>query len=88
MTEENRADIIRDRLQRAFNPTHLDVINESDQHLGHAGHQGGNRHFAIVIAAPCFEGVQRLEAHRQIYALFTDMIPDKIHAFKIKIVQR
>ena len=81
-----RSQMIYARLQAAFSPSHLEVMDESDQHIGHAGHQGGGRHFAIVIAADCFKASSRVEAHRQIYALFSDMIPGKIHALKIKII--
>jgi BolA family transcriptional regulator, general stress-responsive regulator len=82
----NRAAIIHARLQQAFSPTQLEVMDESDQHIGHAGHQGGGRHFAIVIASQHFAKMSRVEAHRQIYALFADMMPEEIHALRIKIV--
>lgn len=84
--QEDRVTIIRQRLQDAFFPTHLEVIDESDQHIGHAGHQDGGRHFAVIIAAPTLTGISRIEAHRRIYALFTDLIPEKIHALKIKVL--
>lgn len=82
----NRSELIYSRLQQAFSPTHLEVIDESDQHIGHAGHQGGGRHFAVIIAADTLHGLSRVEAHRKIYDLFTDMMPEQIHALKIKIV--
>jgi len=85
MILQNRADIIRNRLQQTFSPTHLEVTDESDQHIGHAGHQGGGRHFSVVIASDCFNGLRRIEAHRRIYDLFIDMIPNQIHALRIKI---
>ena len=87
MTKHNRLEIIKLRLQEAFSPTHLEVKDESDQHVGHAGHQGGGRHFAIVISTAEFAELTRIEAHRRIYALFNDMMPDQIHALKIKISQ-
>jgi BolA family transcriptional regulator, general stress-responsive regulator len=86
MISHSRTDFIRARLQQAFSPTHLDVVDESDQHIGHAGYQGGGRHFAIKIAAACFKDLSRVEAHRKIYALFDDMIPHTIHALKISII--
>jgi len=86
MNTLQRKDIIYARLQEAFAPDHLEVIDESDQHVGHAGHQGGGRHFAIVISGDVFQGNTKIEAHRQIYALFADMIPDNIHALRITIL--
>jgi intracellular septation protein len=83
---ENRINVMRSRLQKAFSPSQLDVVDESDEHIGHAGHQGGGRHFSITIAAGCFDKMSLVDAHRQIYSLFDDMMPDKIHALKIKVV--
>lgn len=79
-------EIIEKRLQEKFQPTFLRVIDESDQHIGHPGHQGGGRHFAVEISAIQLQGLSRVAAHRAIYELFTDLIPDKIHALKIKII--
>jgi BolA family transcriptional regulator, general stress-responsive regulator len=85
MSTLQHVDIIQARLKQAFHPNHLEVIDESDKHIGHPGHQGGGRHFAVVITAACFNAISRVEAHRQIYALFNDMIPEQIHALRIKI---
>ena len=82
----SRVEIIKSRLQEAFSPDFLEVIDESDQHIGHAGHQGGGRHFAIKVRAQCFIGLSRVEAHRKIYALFEDMVPDQIHALRIEVL--
>jgi BolA protein len=82
---KTRVELITERLQQAFSPSYLEVLDESDQHIGHAGHQGGGRHFAIIITADSLAGISRLEAHRKIYALFTDLMPDQIHALKIKL---
>jgi BolA family transcriptional regulator, general stress-responsive regulator len=87
MPATERVALIRSRLQEAFAPTSLNVIDESDKHIGHAGHQGGGRHFAVVIAAPALNKLSRVEAHRKIYALFADLIPDKIHALRITIIK-
>lgn len=83
---KERVNLIRTRLETAFSPTQLEVIDESDQHVGHAGHQGGGRHFAIIIAAQSLQGLTRVAAHQQIYALFADLMPHTIHALRIKIV--
>ena len=87
MVNEDRIKLLRTRLQQTFSPTFLEVIDESDQHIGHAGHQGGGRHFAIKITAPCFNALTRIEAHRRIYQLFDDLIPHTIHALKIAIIK-
>jgi BolA protein len=86
MNGQERVAIIEQRIREALNPLQLQVLDESDQHIGHAGHQGGGRHFAVVISAKCLQGLSRVQAHRKIYDLFGDMMPEQIHALKIKIV--
>ena len=78
--------LIYDRLQQAFSPNFLEVIDESDQHIGHAGHQGGGRHFAIRIQTDSLKGTGRVAAHRQIYSLFNDLMPESVHALRIEIL--
>jgi BolA protein len=85
MTIETRVALIQARLEQGFSPVYLEVIDESDKHIGHAGHQGGGRHFAIIIAADALKHISRIDAHRKIYALFTDMIPVEIHALRIVV---
>lgn len=79
---------IKDRLIQSFSPSYLDVIDDSDQHVGHAGHKGGGRHFTIVITAQHFSQQSRVDAHREIYAILDDLIPEEIHALRIKIVRQ
>lgn len=86
MINTERQTIIRERIVKALAPSYLEVIDESDQHVGHAGHQGGGRHFAVIISAEKLSTLSRVEAHRQIYALFEDMMPEMIHALRITII--
>lgn len=85
MTSE-KVKIIRERIVAKFQPPYLEVLDESDQHIGHAGHQGGGRHFAVLISKDTFKDMSRVAAHRAIYALFTDMMPDEIHALRIQFL--
>ena len=75
MSDNARVELIKQRITEALKPSYLEVVDESDQHIGHAGHGGGGRHFAVIISAPCLQGLSRVAAHRRIYALFQDMMP-------------
>lgn len=77
---------IRNKLQTAFAPTVLDVINESHKHAGHAGDDGtGESHWHVKIASSAFDGQSRLAKHRAIHsALGTDII-GRIHALSLQI---
>ena len=86
MSNENNAAVLRERLSLHFQPTHLEVIDDSHAHRGHAAYQGGGRHFSIIIAAKVLSEQSRVCAHRQIYAVLADLIPDKVHALQINII--
>lgn len=72
------------RLTDAFHPASLSVIDESNQHQGHAGHRpGGESHFRIYIVAEMFRGKTRLERHRMINATLAAELSGGVHALAI-----
>ncbi len=73
-------------LQERFQPKILEVIDESDHHIGHAGHDGlGESHFKVVIKAADFEGQSRITCHRMIYDALDVLIKQRVHALTIEI---
>ena len=77
-------DLIAEKLTTAFAPQQLDVIDESHQHEGHAGHRpGGETHFRVYIVSRAFEGKSRLERHRMINQTLNDELAGGIHALAI-----
>jgi BolA family transcriptional regulator, general stress-responsive regulator len=82
-----RVELIRQRLQAAFSPQNLEVIDDSEKHKGHAGAAGGAGHYTVIITADCFQDVSRIEAHRKIYSTLDDLIPREVHALVIKIIR-
>ena len=76
---------IAKRLREALAPTQLDVINDSDRHRGHAGHDGsGESHFTVEIEAPQFAGMSRLERQRAVNAALGDLMRERVHALAIR----
>ena len=72
---------INQRLQ-CFEPSNLELIDESAQHAGHAGNTGGG-HFKLKITSSHFFQKSQIMRHRLIYQTLTDLIPNKIHALSI-----
>ena len=76
---------IDQRLREALAPTHLAVINDSDKHRGHAGHDGsGESHFTVEIEAPIFAGLSRLDRQRAVNAALGDLMKERVHALSIR----
>ena len=79
------AEEIAQRLRGALAPTRLEVINDSDRHRGHAGHDGsGESHFTVLIESPAFTGQSRLARQRAVNAALGDLLAERIHALAIK----
>jgi BolA family transcriptional regulator, general stress-responsive regulator len=76
---------IREKLLRAFQPTRLDVLNESDLHAGHRSSPGtGESHFRVLLVSPVFAGKSRLERHRLVNETLAAELKGKVHALAIK----
>lgn len=78
------ADIITEKLRKAFAPEDLHVEDESHRHEGHAGHRpGGETHFRLYIVSEAFRGKSRLERHRMINAALSGALATGVHALAI-----
>jgi BolA protein len=77
-------DVITEKLNAAFAPDSVEVVDESHQHAGHAGHRpGGETHFRVYIVAEAFRGKSRLERHRMINATLVSELQNGVHALAI-----
>ena len=77
-------DQIAEKLAAAFAPQSLDVVDESHQHEGHAGHRpGGQTHFRVHIVAEAFRGKSRIERHRMVNETLSSELKGGVHALAI-----
>ncbi|AMA61008.1 BolA family transcriptional regulator [Bradyrhizobium sp. CCGE-LA001] len=77
-------DTIGNKLQEAFTPESLQVVDESHLHEGHAGHQpGGETHFRVYIVSDAFKGKSRVDRHRMINSALAAELSGGVHALAI-----
>lgn len=80
------AEEMRQRLEQAFHPSRLEVLDESEGHRGHAGwREGGGTHWRIRIEAPVFAAMSRVERHRAIHAALGPDVIGRIHALALDV---
>ncbi len=83
MTTE-RAARIESILGTAFEPTKLQVKDQSHLHAGHAGAEDGRGHFAVTIVSDRFADHATIARHRMVYDALGDMMQTDIHALSIR----
>ena len=90
-------DTIKAKLTKSFNPSHLEVIDESYKHAGHAGaaahaadnpgrndRESAESHFHVVITSEAFAGMSRLARHRAVMDALGDLMKSKVHALSVE----
>ena len=65
-------------------PIHLELIDDSARHAGHAGARGGGGHYRLLIVSAAFLGKSRLARHRLVHAALDDLLRSRIHALSIQ----
>lgn len=76
----SRQQSIRERLQAAFSPEHLEVINESHMHSGPPDRE---THFKVVLASAAFDGKRSVQRHQMIYAELGEELKNGLHALAL-----
>jgi len=80
-----RIETIKALLQHSLHPQHLEIIDDSHAHAGHAGAmQSGGGHFTAIIVADAFEGKTLVQRHQLVYKALGDLMRSDIHALIIK----
>lgn len=64
-------------------PEHLEIIDESALHAGHAGARSGGGHYQLILIAAAFSGQNSVARHRAIYQALGDLMNTRIHALAI-----
>ncbi len=79
------AEAMRIKLEAAFAPERLEVVDDSARHAGHAGaRSGGESHFTVKITAAGFAGQGRLARQRQVYAALKEELAGQVHALSVQ----
>lgn len=71
---------ITTKLQQAFSPEHLEVVNESHMHNVP---EGSESHFKVVIVCDAFMDKMLLARHRMVNKVLEDELNGGIHALAL-----
>ncbi len=68
------------KLESAFSPTHLEVVNESHMH---SVPPNSETHFKVVVVSGSFEGRRQVQRHQQVYGVLAEELVAGVHALAI-----
>jgi BolA protein len=78
------ADTIRRKLCDRFDPSRLEIVDESHRHAGHAGARPeGETHFAVTIVSAVFAGHSRVARQRLVYQTLAEELATRVHALSL-----
>lgn len=72
--------IITKKLEEAFSPDHLQVINES---ASHNVPEGSESHFKVVLVSQSFEGQSAVKRHQSVYSVLAKELQSGVHALAL-----
>jgi BolA protein len=79
------SDAIRSKLSDAFQPTRLEVEDDSARHRGHAGaREGGESHFNVLIISAAFSGASHVARQRMVYRALAEELAGPVHALSVR----
>lgn len=78
----NTVELMQEKLA-LLQPSHVEIIDDSALHAGHAGAKSGGGHYRLNIVSTGFANMNTLARHRLVYATLGDLMQQKIHALTI-----
>jgi BolA family transcriptional regulator, general stress-responsive regulator len=81
-------DAIVEKLSLKFVPSHLEVLDESEKHRGHAGSRPeGETHFRVRITSSKLDPLTRVAQHRAVMETLDAELKAGVHALAIEVVK-
>ncbi len=88
------AEAIKEKLTQRFNPSQLEVQDQSHLHAGHGGaaehkaafpdkDMSAETHIHVVIVADAFDGMSTLAKHRAVLEAVSEEV-ERLHAFSLE----
>jgi BolA protein len=86
MPQSPRAARLETALRTRFDPSHIEIIDESSRHAGHTGAApDGETHFRVTIVSAAFTGLSRVARSRAVYDALADELQSGLHALALTL---
>ncbi|PCJ39673.1 MAG: transcriptional regulator [SAR86 cluster bacterium] len=72
---------ITSKVQGAFKPIHLKLLNESHMHAGTAT----DSHFNLLLVSQGFESLKKVQRHQAVYKVLNEELAGPVHALALHL---
>lgn len=80
----DRVALIRKLIEGRLDAEHLEIEDNSAEHLGHPGAAAGGGHFRVLVVSAAFRDQDVVSRQRAVYAALGDALPSQIHALALR----
>ena len=81
----NFLDNIKNKINKKINPENLILIDNSHLHIKHKSFDPNKLHLKIIIKSQKLKNMEKIFAHKKIYAILKNEMNINIHALEIEI---
>ena len=86
MSKGERKNRIEQAIKEYFNPSYLEVIDDSNSHRGHqSAPESGESHYNVEVISKEFVGKSRIEKERMVYKVLEKEFNSGLHALSLKL---
>jgi len=81
----NFFDKIKEKINKKINPENIILVDNSYLHTKHKSFDSNKIHLKLIIKSKKLKNMDKIVAHKEIFAILKNEMKDKIHALEIKI---
>ena len=81
----NFFDEIKEKINEKINPENIILVDNSYLHTKHKSFDSNKFHLKLIIKSKKLKNMDKIAAHKKIFAILKNEMKDKIHALEIKI---
>ena len=78
-------DQIKEKISKKINPENITLIDNSSLHTKHKSFDSKKFHLKIIIKSEKLRNMDKVAAHKEIFAILKYEMKNKIHALEIEI---
>ena len=81
----NFFDEIKEKINEKINPENIILVDNSYFHTKHKSFDSNKFHLKLIIKSKKLKNMDKIAAHKEIFAILKNEMKDKIHALEIEI---